>query len=116
MSLEQRAEPAQLGALRIAPDDRVRVPDGDRRELHALAAEIERLPPPHLDPSDVEPDEVIVAHERRDLPLADAEHDAGCLRPAREPGGDDAGPVARQLRARPVRIPDPHLRAVAIDR
>src|SRR5512144_2015305 len=46
--LDERAEPQELAPLRLAPEDRMRVPDRDGSELEPLAVDHERLGPTHL--------------------------------------------------------------------
>jgi hypothetical protein len=116
MPLDARAESKQLAALRLAPHDRVGIPHRDRRELHPLVAEVERLGLPHLDASDVELDLSVVAHVALDLEPADAQcHLPGTGLP-REPCGDDPCSVSGQLRCRAVGIPDQQLGPRTVDR
>ena len=109
VSFDARAETLQFAALRLAADDRVRVANGDRREFHALVAQVERLGLPHLDTSDVDFDPLAVANDRLDVARADRQRHLLGLRLARKPRRDDSHAVAGQLGCRAVRIPDPHL-------
>ena len=57
----------------LRPDDRVRVPDRDGRQLDALAAELDRLRRPHLDLADAHRDRAVVADRRRVRAAADGD-------------------------------------------
>ena len=74
MALDLRAEPPQLAALRLSPQDGVRIPDRYRRELDPLITEIECLGLPHFDAADVELDLSVAEHDGFELPASDLQH------------------------------------------
>ena len=106
MVLDQRAEPEQVVAARVEPDDRVRVPDGDRGELDLLLAELDCLGLPHLDLTDPHRDRAIVADRGRVGAAGDADRHLWRRRPGAQPGRRDPAPVAGELRDRAVGVPD----------
>ena len=105
VALDKWAEPQQLIALRLAPEDGVRVADRDRRELEALAADLDRLGRADLGEPEIDLD-LVSADTGGDEPLAQAHAGEGDPAPPREPECGDPRPVARDLGARPVRVPD----------
>ena len=106
VALDQRAEPEEVVATRVEPDDCVRVPDGHRRELDPLIAELDRLGLPHLDLSDPHRDRAVVADRRRVGAAGDADRHLRRPRRGAQPGRRDPAPVAGELRDRAVGVPD----------
>ena len=116
MVLDERAEPQELRALGISADDRVRVADGDGRELERQSVDFEllriaNLHAPHLG-LNLEPS----SHRCSDLPRADRHPDLVPSRLARQPTRSDPRPVSRELGRRAVRVPDHNVHARAGDR
>src|SRR5206468_130871 len=82
---DERAEAQKVRALGLAANHRVRVADGDRRQLELLAVDVESLARADLDRADVHADARRVEHRRAHLARTDAQAhlvDAGA---AREP-------------------------------
>ena len=80
--LDQRAEPQQLGAVGMPPDDGVRVADRDRRQLDLLAVDVDRLGLADLDGTHLLLDLALAAH-RRAAPREGRPRSAPCRRPPR---------------------------------
>ena len=106
----------ELGAIGLAPDDRVRVADGDRDELDRLSRDVDRLGLPHLDRAHVRLDLLALAHLRDDLARADRDAHGACAASAGKPASRDSRPVARELGGRAVGVPDDDLGGIAVRR
>jgi hypothetical protein len=104
--LEERSDADDLGG--IAADDGVRVPDRHADELDPL----DRLGRADRDRPELLLHLGAAQHARADLAVADADADALCPGPLREPARGDSRPVAGHLGCRPVRVPDHHVRPV----
>src|SRR3954470_15933881 len=83
VTLDTRPQTAQLAALWLPSDNRMRVADRHRRELDPLPTEVEALRRADVDDSDVQNDLAVLAHLGRRLAAAAAEAPPPLPRPAR---------------------------------
>src|SRR5439155_15127575 len=113
--LDQGAEAEELVPVAVATHNRVRVADGARRDLELLAVDVQHFRPSDLDLADVDLD-LAPVDSRAQHPLAEPEPDVRDPGSLGEPPRGDPRAVARELRGRPVRVPDQNGRLRSVDR